>query len=461
MNRCWRMAISLLLLLSSMLSSSVSLAEKTEKAFVRLNLIGGNEKAAQWQERRLSVKLYTDTWLRKAPQYPDIEIEGALVVRPSSFAAHSQETIDGREYIVQEQIYRVYPQRLGAFYIAPVTLSMSLAQLGSKARMMRLLSNDLIFTVEQEQEALVAADVQWQEEYRLIAGERSTALQTGETWFLQAGDVIERKITLRAARTTAVLLPNFNQLFSESYRNSPWFDESQFSRQDVDIGTIYRRVSLLEDRENRGESTAMREEIWRYKLANSGRFDIPPMMLSYWDSSDGELHSLVLPVQKLNVEGSLRWPSLVLPITFLALLIVSLWLFYTKGQSFWRALRAKIGHANNHDEPRVWHSLCVSLREQDQESFGRQFSQWSRCWSLDSGNIHSFVTGRYDLLPIYLCTPYSPDDSTVKLATLNAIEQGRLLNELQELREYLKGAIKPIAADKKLCLPPLNPSPEA
>lgn len=462
MIRCGRNAVRLSLLLIGVLLSVVSLAETAEKAFVRLSLIGENEKTVQGQEHKLSVKLYTDTWLRKAPKYPDIEIKGALVVRPSSFAAHSQETLEGREYIVQEQVYRVYPQRLGAFYVAPVTLSMSLAQLGSKARMMHLQSNDLIFTVRQGQKALVASDVQWQEEYRLIAGERSTELPPGETWNLQVGDVIERKIKLSAAQTTAVLLPNFNQLFSESYRDSRWFDESQFSRQDVDVGTVYRQVSMLEDRENRGDSVAVREEIWRYELANSGGFDIPPMRLNYWDSSEGKALDLVLPAQQMEVEGPLQWQGRALSIALLALLLgVSAWFYYKKGRSAVRALGAQIDWTSQHSEPRVWRALCDSLRAQDQQRFDEMFSQWIQRRGLNPENLRSLVTSRYDLLPIYLYSHYSPDGSTVKIATLNAIEQQRMLSELQELRQYLKGAAKPIATDKTLCLPPLNPSPEA
>ncbi|MBB6520700.1 BatD family protein [Pseudoteredinibacter isoporae] len=441
--------------------SANSLAVDTSAAFVRISLLGEGHEFLQGQERQLSVKLYTETWLRKAPRYPEITVDGALVVRPLSFATHGQETIEARDYIVQEQIYRIYPQRLGAFYVAPIQLSMSLARSGRAVQPLILHSNDLIFTVTEKRDDLVADEGQLQEEYRLIAGERSTVLSPGDTWSLEPGDVVERKIRLTAKQTTAVLLPAFTQLFSESYRNAPFFDEAQFSQQDVTGGKVFRRVSQLDDRENRGEFLAIREEIWRYEFNQPGDFTIPALALSYWDSSDGAQQMLALPEQKIKRVGVFSRASVVWLGMSILLVLIGWWCFNRLGigrclASVWRQNLRK--RAN--PEREAWQALCASIREAGGSKVYQRFHQWWRFWKMGPEGFDALVTHRYDLLPKYLSTPYSPDNSAGKMAALSAIEQRQLINELQELRDCLKGARNPIATDKNLCLPPLNPPPK-
>ncbi|GAA6150906.1 hypothetical protein [Pseudoteredinibacter isoporae] len=453
------------LLVLILLQSAFSVAADTPEAYVVLSLPGGEQERVQGQEYPLSVKLYTGTWLRKAPRYPEIDVEGALVVRPLSFATHGQETVDGHDYIVQEQIYRVYPQRLGAFYVPPVQLSMSLARVGGTAQPLRVQSNDLIFTVAQQREGLIAANVEWEEEYRLIAGERSSRLPLGELWSLQQGDVIERKITLKAGRTTSILLPDFRQLQIESEQGDESVTGVQFSQQTFAGGKLYRQVSQLGDQDNRGEFLAVREEIWRYEFNEGGQFVIPAMVLSYWNLSEEAQQRLTLPAQSVDLSAPFQWRRTAWGVAGGGLaLFLLMWFLktYRRRNGFaFLAQKPLLKRSKYSGESDAWRALCASLRQQDRQAFNRHLSQWARFWNVNPTRVRVLVTSRYTALPKYLSTLYSRDGSAVRMMTLDAIEQGQLLNELQALRRQLKGSKKTTVADTSPCLPPLNPSPKS
>lgn len=470
-----------LLLLIGLCASASASAVKSVPAFVRIVLLEREANLTEGQERRLSVKLYSESWLRKAPRYPELNVEGALVVRPSSFATHGQETIDNRDYIVQEQIYRIYPQRLGAFYIPPLSLSVGLAK--GAQRSIQLQSNDLLFTVKRGNGLRRAADVQWQQTYRLIAGERSLVLTEGDEWDVRVGDIIERTITMTAAQTTAVLLPSFELLHADNTNlegslgaapNLALKGEQQFSRGVFSGGEVYRQILRLEDEENRGDVLAIREESWRYSVQSNDVVSLPELSFSYWDTEQDEAIELSLAGQQISLNEPFSWLALIYCglIALCVFAVVRLAIEF-RSSCYKRLLGVGSFASLNawYRERKAWgeitKSVKCSLRGNAQsnthlEQLTLLIQKWLKLWpanrldplinepGFESLRQTLFSSFRQDRLIAADELPHAKDRDNNKVL--------ELIEMLKILRRELKSTPKPLIVEKNVCLPPLNPT---
>lgn len=484
-----------LLLLLSLCASLATATESDTPAFVRMALVDEPLEGIKGQERRLSVKLYSESWLRKAPRYPELEIAGALVVRPSSFATHGQETVDGREYIVQEQLYRIYPQRLGAFYVPPITLALSLAK--SDQGSIRLQSNDLLFTVARSNSLPVAVDIQWQQHYRLVAGERSVSLEVGGQWDVRSGDVIERTMTMTAANTSAVFLPSFEDLRVEPLRSTSFFERpsraagslafntdstslegQQFSLTAFPGGEVYRQVSRLEDAENRGDVLALREEVWRYSLQGDGEVVLPALTFYYWNAEQDDVVELNLAGQQIELHASNGWLAYLYYglIGLLVMVVAYLFARFFGGVDKPRLVDRVLDRFR---ERNAWAAVVKSVRRYSAKESPAQecchensravilmaIQQWLKLWlklqpaaELD----RLLAQPNYKLLREFIYSNYRHDEAidnnrAAQAEFLTANYRFELLNALKSLRYQLRSAEKPITVEKNVCLPPLNP----
>ncbi|WP_299775456.1 hypothetical protein [uncultured Pseudoteredinibacter sp.] len=447
----WSVFASLLMTLVSTFVFATA-EQEPPLAFVRIALLDEPKEALLGQERLLSVKLYSKTWLRKAPRYPEIEIDGALTVRPLSFANHSQEQINGVEYIVQEQQYRIYPQRLGAFYIPPVVLKLTLSLAGEEHRL-SLQSDDLIFTVKETASAIVARDLQLEENYQLLRQGESIDLAEEQEWELQSGDILVRSLSLRAEKISAVLLPSLHLLNRHPDNSLGSGEGRQFSQQSNELGALYTEVSRLEDLENRGEVSAIREEVWRYEFGSTGQLEIPAITLSYWDSDLAEYQYRELAAKTIHVGQVAPWWLLV---TLLFVLSISVLLYYSAAV-LPLLKRLKPQHPVS-SEKSLFNELLGALDHNAAQEVSRIIPQWLQHYGVDSEVLEPYIQ-----LRVYLSMPYelkgavSENDERAERTKIEQIELEQIKNELRSLRLALQGHKKKQKLDKNICLPPLNP----
>jgi len=447
----WSLFASLLMSLVS--AFAFAAAEQDQPlAFVRIALLDEPEDALLGRERLLSVKLYSKTWLRKAPRYPEIEVDGALTVRPLSFANHSQEQINGVEYIVQEQQYRIYPQRLGAFYIPPVVLKLTISVAGEEHRL-SLQSDDLIFTVKESTSAMVARNLQLEENYQLLRQGESIDLPEEQEWELQLGDILVRHLSLRAEKTSAVLLPNLQLLNRHSDNSLGGGEGRQFSQQSNELGALYTEVSRLEDLENRGEVSAIREEVWRYEFSSAGQLEIPDIALSYWDSDLAEYQYRELAPKTIHVGQVAPWWLLA---TLLFVLSISMLLYYSVAV---RSLLKKLKRQHpEKSEKSVFDELLDALDRNAAQEVSRILPQWLQYYGVDSEVLEPYIQLRaYLSMPYELQGAASENDEAAERTKIEQIELEKIKNEIRSLRSILQGHKKKQKLDKNICLPPLNP----
>ncbi|WP_299977449.1 hypothetical protein [uncultured Pseudoteredinibacter sp.] len=446
---------SLLLLLLGALNSAyvfASAAQEQPLAFVRIALLDEPEEALLGQERLLSVKLYSKTWLRKAPRYPEIEIDGALTVRPLSFANHSQELLDGAEYIVQEQQYRIYPQRLGAFYIPPVVLNLSISLEGEEHRL-SLHSDDLIFTVKESVPAIVARNLQLEESYQLLRQGESIDLAEGQEWELQLGDILLRSLSLRAEKISAVLLPNLYLLNSRSDSLLGRGEERQFSQQSNELGALYTEVSRLEDLENRGEVSAIREEIWRYELSFAGQLEIPAIALSYWDSEQAEYRYRELDAKTIHIGPTTPWWLLATLLFVLSILV----LFYYSSSVQLILKKLKRPHLES-SEKSVFDELVYALDHHAAQRAACLLALWLKYYDAEPEVLEPYIQLKECLsMPYELQAAAAEDNEGPEQIKIEKIKTEKIKEELRSLRSVLQGHKKKQKPEKNICLPPLNP----
>ena len=66
------------------------------------------------QPVRLTVDVLVTTWLTGAPEFPDLELPGAIVVLPEERALNLSEDFEGGRWFGLSRSYLIYPVRTAA-----------------------------------------------------------------------------------------------------------------------------------------------------------------------------------------------------------------------------------------------------------------------------------------------------------------------------------------------------------
>jgi hypothetical protein len=120
----------------------------------------------------------------------------------------------------------------------------------------------------------------------------ATEMETTQTWVpaaasdLQTGDVIERTIVRRASGTTAMMMSPIPATAPDGVR-------------------IYVADPTVQDRSERGTTTAERRDTIKYQFERAGTFTIPEATVVWWDPSSSKLRQKTLAGQNFSVAGDL------------------------------------------------------------------------------------------------------------------------------------------------------------
>src|SRR5215469_10081790 len=79
------------------------------------------------QAVRLNVTVLVPNYFMGAPDFPQINIENAIVVSPQETPQNSNETIAGQTYAGIGVTYLIYPQQPGTFTLPPAEVSVKYA----------------------------------------------------------------------------------------------------------------------------------------------------------------------------------------------------------------------------------------------------------------------------------------------------------------------------------------------
>lgn len=224
------------------------------------------------QPVRLIVSVFVPNYFTGSPDFPEFEMENAVVVMPQDRPENSNIQIGDAKYFGITQTYVIYPQQAGEFHLPTIRLSVPYAQTPPKTTTAQALVPSLSFRADVPAAARGLS-------YFLP----TTQLTIAEKWStslkkIQAGDTIERTVTITASKMQAMLIPPLQ------------FDAPEGLR-------IYSSEPVVRDQKTpRGDFIyGQRVETAKYYVEKSGAYTLPAIELQWWDLNTRRLATASLP----------------------------------------------------------------------------------------------------------------------------------------------------------------------
>lgn len=220
----------------------------------------------------LVVSVLVPNYFTGSPDFPEFEIENAIVVLPQDRPQNTNEQIGGITYAGITETYTIYPQQPGDFRLPPAHVTVTYASTPPKTTIAVVPLPSLDFH----------ADVPPAAKY-LDYFLPTTQLVMQQKWSsplknLRAGDSIERTIVVTATRMQAMLIPPLP------------FDAPSGIR-------LYQEEPVVQDKKtDRGEFLyGRREQSTEYLIQKAGEYTLPAIELTWWNLSTDRLVKATLP----------------------------------------------------------------------------------------------------------------------------------------------------------------------
>jgi hypothetical protein len=224
------------------------------------------------QPVRLVVEVLVPNYFTGSPDFPEFEIENAIVVLPQERAQNANERINGMTYAGIIQTYTLYPQQPGDFQVPPAQIGVTYASRPPKSATARVSIPSLKFRAD------LPAAAQGLDYFL-----PTTQLTMQQKWSgpldkVRAGDTITRTITVSASKVQAMLIPPLPAEAPDGLR-------------------VYPAQPIVQDlKTNRGDFVAGRRiESTKYLIQKEGEFTLPAIELKWWNLSTKRLQTAVLP----------------------------------------------------------------------------------------------------------------------------------------------------------------------
>ncbi len=266
------------------------------------------------QQVRLLIEVATTRWFTGGTRIAIPEVPGLVVLQTEQFASNASEQRGGQTWVIQRWSLDLYPQRAGTFDVPPLALTVSVNAGGSESANGEIAAPGIRF--EAQLPPALAGIERW------VAAPSFSVSQSFDRDLsgLAVGDAIERTVRFEARDVMAMMLP-------------------ELPAQEVSGIASYPLPPRLENRSNRGVSTAERTETVSYVMQAAGDYRLPAMEFAWWDTTRGELQFVTLPAVEFSVAAGaatsqrldrsalarLGWGALALAIAgVLAILVVRL-----------------------------------------------------------------------------------------------------------------------------------------
>ncbi|QDT68815.1 hypothetical protein MalM25_17400 [Planctomycetes bacterium MalM25] len=205
------------------------------------------------------------------------ELPRTVIVKLSSPLIGS-ESIEGETWLSQRHEFAVYTWRQGEVTIPPFTV-----RFRSKPS----------YTADDESTEASTSELRFESRLPPDVAPGDEVLPTTELTFAQAwspervesvqpGDVIERTLTRRAEGATAMMLPPLEPLAQDGIK-------------------VYEGTPKIQDRTERGASTAERLEVFKYQFVRPGTYELPPLTVRWWDTTQEKLRQSSVPGMPVRV----------------------------------------------------------------------------------------------------------------------------------------------------------------
>lgn len=264
---------------------SQSRAPQNASSEVFVDVKVSKDNAYVQEQILFTIRLYTSVNLNGAEMTP-LELPDALVVDLGE--NQYQTNINGRQHIVVERVYSIFPQHSGELIIPSLTYNVSVRSgqrdpwadpFGNRR------SNLLRLRTEEQRVKVNTAPAQFTGQDWLPAKD----LQLTEHWSterLKVGEPVTRTITLSAEGLTAGQL-------------------TPLSMPAVDGLTFYPDQPQNDDKTSNKGVTGSRIETLAIIPNRSGKFTLPAISVDWWDTDSQEMKTATLPAKTVQVEDAL------------------------------------------------------------------------------------------------------------------------------------------------------------
>jgi hypothetical protein len=265
------------LMLLALLASSLA---RAQQPIIHAQLTPTNDILVG-QPVHLRVTVLVPNYFTGSPDFPEFEVDNAIVVLPQDRPENSNERVGGLTYAGITETYTIYPQQPGDFRLPPAEVSVSYASAPPKSTVASLSLPPIGFHAEVP---AAAAGL----DYFLP----TTQLAIQQKWSaplnkLRAGDSIQRTIMVTAMKTQAMLIPPLPMSAPDGIRVYP--DEPMVQDQKTDRGDFI---------------LGRRTQTAKYFLQKAGNYTLPPIQLQWWNLTANRLVTATLPAVQISVAAN-------------------------------------------------------------------------------------------------------------------------------------------------------------
>ncbi|MDX0991555.1 hypothetical protein GOL27_23780 [Sinorhizobium medicae] len=324
------------------------------------------------QQILVDVDVLVPNYFLQSPQFPAIDIPGAIVTLDDGRALNLNETIDGTPYSGIRRTYIIVPQAAGDFTLPPVPITFGYAAVPPQATRGEVTFPPLRFTVRSapgtagDSPGIVAAKVSVSQELDQDPAQ------------LKAGDTMVRTVTVRAEGLRAMMIPE------------PDFTAPQGVR-------LYRQdPSLSEETDRNGQSIAgLRKDVASYLFQDAGNYVLPAVTVSWFDPASAKTQSATAPAVSVTVSAAAAlspalappapepqrdafdWLHLALIGGIVLLTASSLWVAangLSRLEAWWQERRSR----ERQSEPAFFRQVEQACKSGRDDAIARALDAWSR-----------------------------------------------------------------------------------
>ncbi|HEY6991044.1 MAG TPA: BatD family protein, partial [Bryobacteraceae bacterium] len=241
------------------------------------------------QAVRVNVTVLAPNYFLGEPEFPQININNAIVVLPGETPQNSSETIGGQTYAGITVTYLIYPQQPGTFKLPTAEIAVKYASDPPKSAEVHLTLPAITFDAMIPPEA---ADLNY---FLPTTALKISQILDKPLKHLQVGDTVTRTIAITASKMRAMLIPPTK------------FDAP-------DGIAVYPKEPKVDDiKTDRGEFVeGRRVDTVTYLIRKDGGYTLPPVQVEWWNLDRRRVETATLPAIQFeatpNPAAALEFP---------------------------------------------------------------------------------------------------------------------------------------------------------
>jgi hypothetical protein len=231
------------------------------------------------QLARLWIEISSSHRFARAPHYPDLQMNGAIVIMPDQFGSNFTQSVQGNTRIGQRQRYAIIPQREGTLVISAVNVNFTVMIDGKESRQINVKTKPV------ELSAIFPPGTKYLGGILTTENLTITESYDRETEKLRVGDTLTRTVTLHGENTFALALPPTEFVTVEGAR-------------------VYSAQPILSDQTNRGQYSGTRIDSGSYVLEQAKEISLPEISVRWWNPETKTLEEAIMPAVSFLVEAN-------------------------------------------------------------------------------------------------------------------------------------------------------------